>query len=206
MKLKVEDLDDPSRFRHLFTLSYSEIVPFVVDYIRRRSAVTLFFWAATLTFLGIAIVIRINIAGYFELKRIFLHTLLGTIIFPVAVIPVHELLHALPFLLSGAKKIRAGMDLKQFIFFITVHRTVITPGTFKTVALVPFAVSVITIPVLIFLLPGIWKWSLSLLLFVHSTMCAGDFAMLNYYYLNRHRKIFSWDDADRREAYFFEEL
>jgi hypothetical protein len=37
-------------------------------------------------------------------------------------------------------------------------------------------------------------------------MCAGDFAMLNYYHINRHRKIYSWDDADRMEAYFYEEI
>jgi hypothetical protein len=30
--------------------------------------------------------------------------------------------------------------------------------------------------------------------------------MLNYYYLNRHKRIFTWDDADMKEAYFYEEL
>jgi hypothetical protein len=47
---------------------------------------------------------------------------------------------------------------------------------------------------------------MSLFLFVHSTMCAGDFAMLNFYYINRKRNIYTWDDADAREAYFYEEL
>jgi len=41
---------------------------------------------------------------------------------------------------------------------------------------------------------------------VHTTMCAGDFALLNFYHINRHRKIYSWDDADEKIAYFYEEI
>ena len=43
-------------------------------------------------------------------------------------------------------------------------------------------------------------------LFVHATMCAGDMALLNLYYLNREMKIYTWDDADKKEAYFYEKL
>jgi hypothetical protein len=45
-----------------------------------------------------------------------------------------------------------------------------------------------------------------LFLFVHATMCAGDFAMLNFYHINKARKIYTWDDADLKEAYFYEEF
>jgi hypothetical protein len=37
-------------------------------------------------------------------------------------------------------------------------------------------------------------------------MCAGDFALLNFYYLNRDKKIYTWDDADLKEAYYYEEI
>jgi len=59
---------------------------------------------------------------------------------------------------------------------------------------------------MIWSLPGLWKWSLSLFLFVHTTMCAGDFAFLNFYHINRKKKIYTWDDADRKESYFYEEI
>ena len=206
MKLTVEDLDDPSRFRHLLTLQYSEIASFVIDYIRRRTTVTMFFWSACLISIGLAITIRINISGYYEFIKILTHTLLGLIIFPVLIIPVHEFLHIIPLVLAGIKNIKAGIDLRQFIFFVTAHRQVISPGKFKFVAFFPFITVSFVLLVLIFYLPGLWKWSLSLFLFVHLTMCAGDFAMLNYYYLNRHKRIFTWDDADLKEAYFYEEL
>jgi hypothetical protein len=60
--------------------------------------------------------------------------------------------------------------------------------------------------ILVIFLPGLWKWSFSLFLFIHTTMCAGDFALLNLYYINKEKKIYTWDDLDKKEAYFYEEL
>jgi hypothetical protein len=37
-------------------------------------------------------------------------------------------------------------------------------------------------------------------------MCAGDFAMLNFYSVHRGRKIYTWDDFDEKAAYFYEEI
>jgi hypothetical protein len=37
-------------------------------------------------------------------------------------------------------------------------------------------------------------------------MCAGDFALLNFYFLNRDKEIYTWDDVDKKEAYFYEKL
>jgi Putative zincin peptidase len=206
MRISVDDLQDQSRFRHLLTISYSDIISFVIDYITRRTSLTVFFWSVCMIFFGISVIIRVNLAGIFELKRIITHTLLGLVVFPVVIIPVHEGLHILPYFIAGARKIKIGMDLNQYIFYVTAHRHVVTPRIFRIVALIPFVVISLTILFLVLWLPGLWKWSLSLFLFVHATMCAGDFAMLNYYHINKSRKIYTWDDADLKEAYFYEEL
>lgn len=206
MQLKAEDFNDQGRFRMLLTLPYGDIISFVLDYLRRKTGMTLFFWAFCIISLGLAATIRINIAKYFELREIFMHTLLGAVGLPLLVIPFHELLHIIPYFLSGARRIRIGMDLRQYIFFVTAHRHVTAPLQFRIVAFFPFLVITVLLFFLIFYLPGLWKWSLSLFLFVHNTMCAGDFAMLNFYHINRKRKIYTWDDADAREAYFYEEI
>ena len=164
------------------------------------------FWSVCMIFAGIALTVRINIAGYFPMKTILSHSLMGFIVFPVLMIPVHEFMHVVPFFLTGAKRIRVGADLKQYIFYVTAHRHVISARQFRFVALIPFLVISAALIILILYLPGLWKWSLSVLLFVHATMCAGDFALLNFYYINRHRKIYTWDDADEKMAYFYEEL
>jgi hypothetical protein len=115
-------------------------------------------------------------------------------------------MHILPYLALGARRIRVGADFKQFIFYVTAHKHVTPAAGFRIVALFPFLVVTISLGAAVLLLPGLWKWSISLLIFVHSTMCAGDFAMLNFLHLHRQRKIFTIDDADAREACFYEEI
>jgi len=112
----------------------------------------------------------------------------------------------IPFLFTGARKIRAGIDLKQYLFYVTAHRHIVSAREFRLVAYTPFIILNIILLVLIFLLPGLWKWSFSLLLFIHTTMCAGDFALLNFFRINKKRKVYTWDDADAKIAYFYEEI
>ena len=206
MALKVEDIEDQTRFRQILEIPYTELVDFVLDHIRKKSGVTLFFWSVCFLFLGIAVIVRINISGYFPLSDILLHTILGLIVFPLLSVPIHEFMHIIPYYLSGARKIRIGMDLRQFIFYVTAHRYVAGPLQFSIVAIIPFLIISLVMLFLVLYLPGLWKWSLSLFLFFHTTMCAGDFAMLNFYWLNRNKKIYTWDDADEKIAYFYEEI
>jgi hypothetical protein len=206
MALHVEDLEDQSKYRQILKIPYDDLVSFVLDYIRRKSGLMIFFWSACIVFLGIALYVRINIAGYFPFKSIFLHTCLGLIIFPVLYIPVHELLHIIPYYLTGARNIRIGIDLKQYMFYVTAHRYVATGKQFRFVALVPFILTCLGMLFLVLILPGLWKWSFSLFLFVHATMCAGDFAMLNFYSLHRGKKLYTWDDFEEKTAYFYEEI
>jgi hypothetical protein len=206
MALQVEDLEDQSKYRQILKISYQDLIPFILDYLKRITGVTIFFWSACAVFLITAIRIRMSIAGYFPFKEILMHTAIGIIFLPLLSVPVHELLHIVPYWLSGARKIRVGMDLKQYLFYVTAHRYVATPLQFKIVAIVPFLLISIALGFLILILPGLWKWSFSIFLFAHATMCAGDFALLNFYFTKKGRKIYTWDDADRKIAYFFEEI
>ncbi len=206
MALKIEDLEDQSKYRQILKIPYDELISFVLEYIRRKSGMMVFFWSVCILFMGIAFIVRINLSGYFPFRNIFFHTLLGLIVFPILYIPIHELLHIIPYYLTGARKIRIGMDLKQYMFYVTAHRHVTTKQQLRLVAWVPFLLTSIVLLYFVFTIPGLWKWSLSLFLFVHTTMCAGDFAMLNYCWINRKKKLFTWDDADEKMAYFYEEI
>ncbi|MCX6332998.1 MAG: DUF3267 domain-containing protein [Bacteroidia bacterium] len=206
MSLQIEDFNDQSRFRQIQAIAYSDLVSFVLEYLGRKTWLMISYWSLCIILSGLALTVRIHIVGYFPVKEILLHSLLGFIIFPILMIPVHEFMHVIPFWLTGAKRIRVGADLKQYIFYVTAHRHVIKACQFRFVALVPFIIISVALIFLIFYMPGLWKWSLSVLLFVHATMCAGDFAMLNFYYINKHRKIYTWDDADEKMAYFYEEI
>jgi Putative zincin peptidase len=206
MALLVEDLNDQKRFRLFLTIPYQNLIQFVFDYLKKKSGLTFFFWSICLILLIISVIVRINIAGNFPITQILFHSFIGLIIIPLISIPVHELLHIIPYYISGAKNIRVGIDLKQYLFYVTAHRYVASPLQFRIVAVAPFIIISLFILLLVFLLPGLWKWSLSLFLFVHTTMCAGDFAMLNFYFLNSDKKIYTWDDVDKKDAYFYEKL
>jgi len=202
----VEDLDDQTRFRKILEVPYNDLAGFIFEYLKKRTKLIYFFFFACILTLIMAIAIRLEVSQYYHYPKILLHTILGTIIFPFLVIPVHEILHIIPFRLSGATNIRVGMDLKQYLFYVTAHRYVANPVQFRLVAILPFLVISLLLLILILYLPGLWKWSISLFFFFHTTMCAGDFALLNFYSLNNDKKIFTWDDADKKIAYFYEEL
>jgi hypothetical protein len=138
MALHVEDLEDPCKYRQILKIPYDELITFVFDYIKRKSGLMVIFWSVCIIFLGIAFTVRLNISGYFPFRNIFFHTLLGLVVLPLLCVPVHELLHIIPYYLTGAKRIRVGMDLKQYMFYVTAHRHVATANQFRVVAVVPF--------------------------------------------------------------------
>jgi hypothetical protein len=206
MPVSVEDLEDLTRFRMIKTISYDDLTGFIMEQLKKKTIITGSFWLINIIFLACAVIMVITISGYYSAKLLFLHSVLGLLLFPLISIPEHELLHAIPFIISGARRIRVGMDLKQYIFYVTAHRYVASSLQYIIVAVTPFIVNSIILILLLCCSGGIWKWSLSLFLFVHTTMCAGDIGMINFYYLNRGKNIFSWDDVDRKEAYFYEEV
>ena len=206
MTFSAEDLEDQKKFRLFLTIPYTNLIQFVFEYLKKKSGLMFLYWFLCLLFLCFTLIIRIRVSGNFPTAHIILHSFIGMIVLPLICIPLHELLHVIPYYLSGAKNIRVGMDLKQYLFYVTAHRYVATPLQFRIVAWTPFLIISIGLVLLVFLLPGLWKWSLSLFLFAHATMCAGDFALLNLYHLNGDKKIYTWDDADKKEAYFYEEL
>jgi len=206
MAYTVEDLEDQKRFRIILKISYSDLIPFIFDHLKKRSGLTYFYWSICVVFLLFAVDIRIGMARIFPESGFLIHSVIGLIVLPVIFIPVHEFLHIIPYYLSGAKNIRVGMDLRQYLFYVTAHRYVANPIQFWIVALTPIIIISTGLVTTIILIPGLLRWSLSLFLFVHATMCAGDMALLNFYFLNRSKSIYTWDDVDKKEAYFYEKI
>jgi len=74
---------------------------------------------------------------------------------------------------------------------------------FALVALTPFITITAGLIIAMALSRPWWQWVLSMALLAHTTMCVGDTALLGFMNSFRHRKVYTWDDADRREAYFY---
>jgi len=206
MSFTVEELDNEQKFRQILVVKYADLIPFIFDNLKRFTFLMAFFCFLSAVFLCIAVYLRINLISPYPFLTVMLYSFLGFLIIPIISIPVHEALHVIPFYLSGAKDIRLGMDLKQYLFYVTAHRYVASPKQFIIVALAPFLIISLAVVYLIIILPPLWQWSFSLFLFVHSTMCAGDFALVNFYYINRNKTIYTWDDVDNKTAYFYEAI
>jgi uncharacterized membrane protein len=203
MSYSVDDLYNNDNFRQIKIIPYSGIIDFIFSYLKKITPVNLLFFVICLLFLLLSTYLK---AYTIDGTNTFIHWLLGFVILPLLSIPFHEILHIIPYYLMGARNMRVGMDLKQLLVYVTAHRQVASPGQFIIVALVPFLTISIILIAMIVILPGNWKWSLSTFMFVHATMCAGDIALLNFYYVNRDKKIYTWDDADEKIAYFYEKI
>lgn len=205
-KLSPEDLQNSSEFELLTEVSHQSLREFIVSQITREKfiiriyslyqaiMVLLFTYAFTR---GIVLAIK----GFPEIL-----TLVGiAIAFSLsALIIIHELLHAMAYLLCGARNISFGADLRKFIFYALADRQVIKPRAFHIVALMPFVVVKIVclFGILIFYGQPIIYLPIAVMC-LHSLFCAGDIAMLAFYRLHRDKEIFNFDDKSKGKTYFY---
>ncbi len=199
----IEELEDGSAYEKVLTLPYSDIAPFVIGSLKSFNLPMMTVWIVLAMTAFLTVWFWPGVRYTPEHPRIIIGLATGLVAVPVLLIPVHEGLHLIPFRLSGAKDIRYGADLRQGIIYVTAHRFVADLRLFSIVAFTPFVVITAGIvAAMIFCTPW-WQWVLSLALFTHTTMCAGDTALIGFMRGFSHRNVYTWDDADRKEAYFY---
>lgn len=199
----IEELEKTSLYEKVLSLPYDELGPFVLREMTRPSQPMVRIWIAIAASLFLSVWFWPGLVFPSGRPGILPGLATGLLLLPLALVPVHEGLHLIPFLLAGARDIRFGADLKQGIIYVTAHWFVAGRTLFSVVALTPFILITITLFVCILFSPAWWKWVLSMTLFVHSTMCAGDAALLGFMGSFGIREVFTWDDADLKVAYFY---
>lgn len=199
----IEELEDGSSYAKVLTLPYSDIAPFVIGSLKLFNLPMMTVWVVLALTAFLTVWLWPGASYSPEHLRIFIGLATGSVALPLLLIPIHEGLHLLPFSLAGAKDIRYGANLRQGIIYVTAHRFVADLRLFSVVAFTPFVlITAGIIATMIFCSPW-WKWVFSLALFTHTTMCAGDAALIGYMRGFSHRNVYTWDDADRKEAYFY---
>lgn len=204
MKITPEEITGNPGNIHLMTLTYHDMISFVMEFIKKRTLPVVIALLSLFIALGPLVAIRIDIAGTYPYLKILLYSFLGMIVFPLLLILPHEFLHIVPYRLSGARDIRIGANWNDGYFYVTAHKHPVRRRWFMVIALTPAILVTATLAVTILYVQPLWQWSLICTLFLHLTMCAGDLALINYFYINRHRNIVTWDDVDKGEAYFYE--
>jgi hypothetical protein len=199
----IEDLEDGSSYEKVLTLPYSDIAPFVIGSLKSFNLPMLTVWTVLAMTSFLLVWFWPGVRYTPDNPRIIIGLAVGLAAVPVLLIPVHEGLHLIPFRLSGARDIRYGADLRQGIIYVTAHRFVADLRLFSIVAFTPFVIITTGLAAAILVCSPWWQWVLSLALFTHTTMCAGDTALIGFMMGFNHRNVYTWDDADRKEAYFY---
>jgi len=199
----IEELDDRNAYEKVLTLPYGEIAPFVLSNITKPTLPMLLIWVTAGASLFLSVWFWPGIMFPSSGQQMLTGLAAGLLILPIILIPVHEGAHLIPFRIAGARDIRFGADLRQGIVYVTAHRFVAGRKLFSLVALTPFIAVTVALLVFILLTPPWWKWVLSMTLLIHTSMCAGDTALLGFMNSFGDRSVYTWDDADRKEAYFY---
>jgi len=206
-KPDTETLQKDPGYRMILELDFGEMIPFVMKNIKRREGISLVYFminAATLLLILFYIIWGIR-DGIFNGGKILVQIVAGFLAGSILVIPPHELLHGLAYRLLGARKIKFGADLHQFIFYVTADRFPISKKELAFLALTPFfLINLATI-----VLTTGWATHLTLFsatfLLSHNIMCIGDFAMIAYAYHNK-EEILSFDDIQKKKSYFYSKI
>ena len=204
-KPTIEELENTAAYEKVLTLPYNNIAPFVIGSLKTLSLPMMLIWTVMTMSAAMTIVLWSGLRHTPGNAGILKGLAWGLLLIPLLLVPVHELLHLVPYRLAGARDIRIGADLPQGIIYVTAHRHVAGRTLYSLVALLPFFLITAGLAIMIFVCPPGWKWILSLSLFVHTTMCAGDAALTGFMRSFHRRKVFTWDDAEAREAYFYAE-
>ncbi|MCD4768582.1 MAG: DUF3267 domain-containing protein [Bacteroidales bacterium] len=203
MHLTAKDIKEDPEFKHLKTLSYNDIVPFVFEYIKKYTfpvLLAIFLICCTVVWMAVA---RVSLAGDYPLYIILKYSVTGFIVIPFLLIIPHELLHIVPYYFSGARQIKIGAEWKSYYFYVTAHNHPVGYISFIIIAVTPFIVISSLLIILSSVTDPLWQWALSITLFVHTTMCAGDLALVNFLFIHRKSHPVTWDDADKKEAYIY---
>ncbi len=205
-KLTPEDLQNESEFELLTEVSHQKLREFVVEQIVEEKFVIRIYsiYQVIMMMLFVFLLTRgivLSIKGHSEL----LISVGLSIAFSLsALIVIHELLHALAYLVTGARRISFGVIPKKFIFYALADRQVIAKRAFHIVALTPFVV------VKLICLIGIVEFYDSQLMYfflsvmcLHSLFCAGDIAMLAFYRIHKGKEIYNFDNRSDGKTYFY---
>ena len=182
----------------LESIRHEQLIPFVQEYFFRRTS-----WVTrlhhTLSIAALVALIGVGIAG-FRAGQFFLQFGLGLAVMIVIVLPLHEALHAVAYRLCGARDIRWAFSWRMLAAYVVADRFVADRRMFFFVALAPFVVitpAALALATVDSTRAILW---LTVLLW-HTAGVSGDWALLNYYWMQRGREIYTFDEDGT--SYFY---
>lgn len=199
----VVDLTHSAEFELLTELGHTDLAPFVAEYYwRRKSWVTLLHYAFSAAVLGTWIFVGLQ--ERYSVDE-WLSRFGAAVLAFIVLVPIHEFIHGAVYRANGAKDVRFSGSLRQFYAYAVAHNFVADRVVFAWVALAPFVIITAALALAAALIEPLRFLLLGALL-LHTAGTSGDFAMLNYLWMNRRREVYTFDDAAERKSYFYAQI
>jgi hypothetical protein len=199
----VDELKDKIRFEEMMELAHNDFIGFSREYyLRRKSWVTSVHYFLSLLAFLVWLVYGLQDRITFGIWITQIGCALAAFVILLA---IHELIHGLAYMASGAKDVRYRLCLRHGYAYVIAHNFVAGSGVFALVVLAPFAILSGVLVAACFLAGPHQYFVLSLLL-IHTICTAGDFALLNYLWVNRRHDIYKFDDVLGAKSYFYRRI
>lgn len=194
-------------YTELDVLNHQELLPFVRTYIKKRTAFSILYYSTTAVAAGLTVfllVYRIRTPNYHFANQ-FLYACIGFLL-TFALVPLHEYIHVLAYHSQGAKQTSYDVNFKKFYFMALADKFVASKKEFQVVALAPFVSISLSLIMALFFVNDNWRMALSVILFMHTSMCAGDFGLLSYFEFHKDKEVVTYDVVNEKITYFYGKL
>ncbi|MDQ3051722.1 MAG: DUF3267 domain-containing protein [Bacteroidota bacterium] len=191
-------------FQQDAALNHQELIPFVKSYLFRRNMVTLAFLFLTLLFflIWLSVCIFYLASNKLQLTAVFSWSAFAI---PASVLlaPIHELLHGWAYRIEGARKVSYKANWKKLYFMAVADQFITNRKAFHFIALTPFLIISLMMLLLSCFVPPGFKVLFLALLWLHASMCSGDFGLMSYFAENKEREVITYDDEASGISYFY---
>ena len=206
--LSPADLLDSTKYELIKKVHYTELKSFILKETGYKTPLIVFYGIFQIA----AIALFSGLSGFYAYRFIFhgefspqvIAILISLAISFSVLIVVHELLHAMAFILLGKKNIGFGAQWKKFLFYAEADMQVLDMFEMIIVALTPFITILIT-GILMFIASSDLTLSITglMIVLIHFLFCGGDFAIISFFIRNKNEKLYTFDNRKERTTYYY---
>lgn len=205
----ISELRDSQKYELVARLNHTEIKEFVIEQLMGNGKIIRFFmiYQVVMIIIGIFFFTRSIVKAFQGITEPSYFTLAGLVFCFTLLIIIHELLHAVALLFTGARKINFGGYFRKFIFYAEADRHVLNRKQFAFVALTPLIViKIITlIGVILFIHDPLFYFFI-FVMSAHSLFCAGDIGLLSLFYKEKDHEIYTFDVKAEKTSYYYRRI
>lgn len=203
MKIKPAELTGQG-YILLDKLEHDALAPFLKKYLNKRTRTSILYYAITIFIILSAVVLFVfnDHSGKKEFGNWCFHFFSGFLL-SFLLIPLHEYIHVLAYRFLGADKTSFSANMKKFHFLALADQFVADRKEFRIIALSPFISLSLLMMIIIPWVPYHTIITILGILFMHTAMCSGDFALISYLEYYHSRQIVTYDDVEMKTSFFY---